>query len=54
METIISDYKEADGLMMAHSFQSRRKGGEGGQSLSLQTVELNPEIDDSVFAMPGK
>lgn len=54
VEVIISDYKEVDGLMMAHSFQTRREGGQGGQVVTIQRVELNVEIEDSVFVMPEK
>jgi outer membrane lipoprotein-sorting protein len=57
VQVIISDYKEVDGLMIAHSFQTRREGGRGGpggQAVTMERIELNVEIDDSVFAMPGK
>jgi outer membrane lipoprotein-sorting protein len=57
VQVIISDYEEVDGLMMAHSFQTRREGGRGGpggQAVTMERIELNVEIDDSVFAMPGK
>ncbi len=52
VETIISDYKEVDGLMIAHSIQTRRAGSERVSSVTIETVELNVEVDDSVFSMP--
>lgn len=54
VEVTISDYKEVNGLMMAHSFQITRQGGEGGQSITFEQVELNVDIDDSVFRLPEK
>jgi outer membrane lipoprotein-sorting protein len=52
METTstISDYKEVDGLMIAHSVQA--ESPMGVQSITIQEVEINPEIDDARFAMP--
>lgn len=52
VETVISDYKSVDGVMMAHSFQTAGMQGRGGQALTIETIELNVEIDDSAFAMP--
>lgn len=51
----IGDYKEVDGLMMAHSLDSTMAGGQGpggGFNMSIETVELNPEIADDRFVMP--
>ncbi len=50
METILSDYKEVDGLMVPHSIQVM--GGPGAQALIIERVEINPELDDTEFAMP--
>ena len=49
--TTISDYKEVDGLMIPHSLQSEMPMG--SQSITLEEVEINPEIEDSFFAMPA-
>jgi len=46
---VFGDYKEVDGLMIAHSMQI--VGGMGG-TLTMSGVEVNPEIDDTQFAMP--
>ncbi|HVS16928.1 MAG TPA: hypothetical protein VMV46_23710 [Thermoanaerobaculia bacterium] len=48
----LSDYKEVDGLMIAHSVQT--ESPMGTQSITIQEVEVNPEIDDARFAMPAK
>ena len=53
-ETAIGDYKEVDGLMMAHSLDvTTSMAPGGGQTMTFETVELNPEIPDERFAMPA-
>ena len=42
------DYKEVDGLLVAHSIQ---QGGMGGD-MTLEKVELNTDIPDDRFTMP--
>jgi outer membrane lipoprotein-sorting protein len=49
MTMVMGDYKEVGGLMVAHSMQI--VGGTGG-TLTMSSVEIDPEIDDSIFAMP--
>jgi outer membrane lipoprotein-sorting protein len=51
-ETTLSDYKEEGGLMMAHSIDQRPKGAAQGQTITLDSVELNVAAPDSLFAMP--
>jgi len=50
--TNFGDFKEVDGLMMAHVMDSGIKGTDMMQTLTLETVEFGVELDDSVFAMP--
>ena len=52
VETIFSDYREVGGLMMAHSIESRPKGAPAGQVLTMESIELNVEVEDDFFAMP--
>jgi outer membrane lipoprotein-sorting protein len=52
-EQTIGDYKEVDGLLIPHSFESVQKGSPHRQKITIETVELNVEIDDSRFAMPA-
>jgi outer membrane lipoprotein-sorting protein len=54
VEVILSDYKEVEGLMVAHSIEQRAKGAAGGQVITIEQVELNVDIDDSTFTMPEK
>ena len=51
-ETILSDYKDVDGLMFPHSIESRPKGAPSGQVITIESVELGVESDDEMFAMP--
>ncbi len=50
--TVLSDYKEVGGLMIPHSVEVRSQGPVG-QTILIEQVELNPEIDDAKFAMPA-
>ncbi len=52
VETYFSDYNEVEGgLFMA--FQTVTKiGGQTMQQMTIQKVEVNPDIDDSKFSMP--
>ncbi len=51
-ETSFGDYKEVGGLMLPHVIASGVKGGPQRQTITIEKIELNPEIDDSRFAMP--
>jgi hypothetical protein len=55
METSIGDYKTVDGLTFPYSMDSHVKGKEsmGGQTISIEKIELNPKIDATIFAMPA-
>lgn len=55
-EMAIGDYKEVDGLMMAHSMDAAQAGGQpgpgGGFNMTVAQTELNVELSDDRFAMP--
>jgi outer membrane lipoprotein-sorting protein len=54
-ETTFGDYKEVGGLVIAHSIQSKMKGGQGpGQTITFEKVEINPDLPASRFEMPAK
>jgi outer membrane lipoprotein-sorting protein len=55
METSIGDYKTVDGLTFPYSMESHVKGKEkmGGQSITIEKIELNPKVDMTIFAMPA-
>jgi len=51
--TVYGDYKEVDGLVLSHSMEIGMDGGPAMQVITLDTVELNPEIPDARFEMPA-
>jgi len=51
--TIMSDYQEVDGLYFAFSI-SQEVDGMGGNEIVISDVELNPTVDENVFAFPGE
>ena len=50
--TRFEDYREVDGLMLAHRQILRSSMGE--MPLTLDSYEINPEIDPDIFFMPGQ
>ncbi|MDH3369141.1 MAG: outer membrane lipoprotein-sorting protein [Gemmatimonadota bacterium] len=52
-ETFMSDYKSVDGMMLPFSIQVTGQGPQG-QTLSIENVEFNVDIDDKMFVMPEK
>ncbi|MCP5048970.1 MAG: hypothetical protein GY940_17505, partial [bacterium] len=50
METLFSDYKEVDGMMMAHQVQIRGAGGHGGPGFTMviSSYKINEPVDDSI------
>jgi len=51
-ETILSDYKQVDGLWFAHSVESKPKGAPSGQVITIDSIELNGDVAASLFEMP--
>ena len=47
----LSNYKPVAGLMMPHSLSTTNPMGE--QVMTIDTVEVNPTIDDALFARPA-
>lgn len=50
-EVTFSDYQEVDGIYFAFSMTQGVKG-QPGAPMNISSIELNPKIDDSVFAFP--
>jgi len=48
-----SDYQEVDGLMFAFSMAIGIKDGPS-QAMTFDSIELNPEVEPGIFAMPGE
>jgi outer membrane lipoprotein-sorting protein len=53
VDTFQGDFKEVDGLLIPHSTEIK-VGGNTVRQLTLEKVEINPELDDSMFTMPEK
>jgi outer membrane lipoprotein-sorting protein len=53
-ETVFGDYKEVDGLRFPFSIESKVTGMPGGQTFTVDKVELNPTLADDSFGMPKK
>jgi len=51
-ESTIGDYKDVEGLLIAHSIQSGAKGRPEKQNIVVEKIELNPVLDDARFRMP--
>lgn len=54
VEGSMGDYKEVDGILLPHSIEQKPKGAPAGSMITVDSVELNVEVDDSIFAMPEK
>ena len=52
-ETLYGDYKDEGGMMMPHSIETGAKGSPQKQKLVFEKIELNPDLADSLFAMPA-
>lgn len=52
VHTSIGDYKEVGDLVLPHSMDISFEGVPIQQNLTIESVELNPEMDDSRFMMP--
>ena len=53
VHTTLGDYKEVGDVVMAHSMEMEFEGMPVTQSIAIDSVELNVDIDDSRFAMPA-
>ncbi|MDT0607528.1 outer membrane lipoprotein-sorting protein [Croceitalea rosinachiae] len=52
-ETTMSDYQEVDGLYFPFSMTQGVKDGQS-QPITIDTIELNPTIDSTLFAFPAE
>ena len=53
-DTIAGDYKDVNGLIMAHSIDSGQAGQPTRQKITVDKIEINVPIDDARFKMPLK
>lgn len=52
-ETLLSEYKEVEGLMFPHSILSRPKGAPESQVVTIEKVELDVDLPEDYFSMPA-
>jgi len=52
-ETSYGKYQAFGGLLFPTSIEMKAKGMPGGQSITIEKVELNPELGDDIFTMPA-
>jgi hypothetical protein len=52
-DVILSDYRKVGDMMFPFSMENREAGASTGQALKVETVEVNPTIDNSIFKMPA-
>ena len=50
-ESTFSDYDEVDGLYFAFTMTQGLKG-QGGQAITMDSIELNPVLEDAAFEFP--
>jgi len=54
-ETLYSNYKKTDDVVIAYSFEVKTKNSPmGTQEVIIDKIELNKTIDDNIFMMPTK
>lgn len=48
------DFREVDGLVLAHRYELIPTGAPSGQTIEVRSVEINSDaVDDDLFAMPA-
>lgn len=50
---LVSDYREAGGVLFAHRFEQSIDGMPTPQTLTIESIEVNVPIDEARFAMPA-
>ena len=53
-ETVFGNYQEFGGMLFPMSIEMKAKGMPAGQTITLEKVEINPEVADDTFKMPVK
>jgi hypothetical protein len=51
-ESVLSDYREVQGLKFPFKIDQGSPGTEYQQTLTIDKVEINPKIDEAHFAKP--
>lgn len=51
-DTYLSDYQEIDGMLFPYYLETK-VNGQTAQTITITSVELNPEVEDDFFLFPG-
>lgn len=54
VETALGDYKEVGGILFPHSMQTKSAMMPGTATMTIDKIEVNPEVAASRFEMPAK
>ena len=52
LEVIYGDYRPVDGLLMPFAIENR-SNGQTQMTIAAESIEIAPDLPDSLFAMPG-
>lgn len=52
-ESYFGDYKDVDGMLMAHTMEQGAKGTPQRQKMMFEKIEMNVAIDEARFKMPA-
>lgn len=52
-QTLYSDYQEAGNIYYPHSL-TVKINGQVGQTIKIDQIDINPDIDESIFKMPAQ
>jgi outer membrane lipoprotein-sorting protein len=53
LETDLGNYEKVEGVYFPFSIEAGSKGGPKGQKITIEKVEVNPPLEDSLFHFPG-
>ena len=53
-DTLLGDWKDVGGILMAHSIDNGQPGAPMRQKITIDKIELNVPLEDARFAMPAR
>jgi hypothetical protein len=53
LQGTFSDFRDVDGLVFPFHIETRAEGHPEVVTIAVDTIELNPELDDALFRFPG-
>jgi hypothetical protein len=53
LQNSFSDFRAVDGLLFPHLIETRAKDRPDVATIAIDTIELDPELDDALFRLPG-